>query len=126
MIALALANKLQALSLGTVDTDIFVSALPPTIDNCIAVYDTTGLPPHEYLPVRQPTFQIIVRNSSYVTAKAKIDAIRQALHKLANFTQSTVYFYAILATSDGGYIGKDANGRHEFSINFRAKVRSSE
>jgi hypothetical protein len=123
MIAKAIADKAAALTLGAVGTDIFVSALPPTPDACFAVYDTEGTEPDSYLPVRNPTFQILVRNTSYALGKAKIDAIREALHKLANFTSDSVYFYAVLATSDGGYIGKDENGRHEFSINFRCKTR---
>lgn len=125
MIALAIANKSETLLLGTVGTDIFVSKMPPDTDNCFAVYDTSGLPSDPYLPIRQPTLQIVVRNTSYTTGKAKIEAVRKALHQLANFTQDSIYFYMILANSDGGYIGQDANGRHEFSINFRTKVRVS-
>lgn len=125
MIAKAIADKLQVLTIGTVGTDIFVSAMPPTIDNVIGVYDSNGFAPDPYLPIRQPGFQIVIRNTSYATGKAKLDTVRDALHKLANLTQSGVYFYNILAMADGGYIGRDEQNRHEFSINFKCQVRTS-
>lgn len=125
MIAKAIADYLVTEGLGTFATDIFVSSLPPTPDDCIAVIETNGDAPEVDIPLYNPTFQVLIRNSSYATGSEKLAAVRDALHRVANITQNDIYFYYILANTNGGSIGKDGNGRDEFSINFRCKTREA-
>lgn len=123
MIAEEIADKLETEGLGTVGTDIFIGHLPDTPNNAVVVIDTFGDAPDPSLPIENPRFQVLVRNTAYSTGRAKLDAIMTALHKLANVTLGSTYVYAVLANSGGGHIGRDEAGRDEFSMNFRARTR---
>lgn len=118
-----IATQLATAGVGTVATDIFYSSAPDSPAALVAVLDTGGAEPDKYLPTKEPTFQVYVRSSSYALGKAKLDAIRTALHQKANVTYGLTYFYFILAMAEGGHIGKDEQGRDEFTINFRCRTR---
>lgn len=119
------ATYLDDQGLGSEGVDIFHSYLPDTNDPAIAVLDTGGMQPDHYLPTKEPTFQIFIRAASYALGKAKLDAVRTALHQKANINlvANGIYFYFIFAMSEGGHIGRNAAGQDEFSINFQARTR---
>ena len=119
------ADYLEAQGVGTVGTDIFVGYLPDTPDSCIAVLETGGTEPDAYLPFREPTFQVLIRNTTFEEGQTKLASVRSTLHQLNNITLVTggFYFYYILAIAEGGHIGRDDVGRDMFSINFKAKLR---
>lgn len=120
-----IANYLVNLGMGTMGSNIFLGHLPPSPDNAITVLDTGGVEPDRELPIDNPTFQVIVRNTDYETGYNNLLAIKEALHKKANWQiyENGKYYYYIFALSNGGHIGRDDNGRDEFSINFIGKVR---
>lgn len=120
-----LGTYLQTQSIGTLGTDLFQGHLPDTPDNCVAIFETGGPAPNKDLPLNKPTFQVIVRNASYATGRDKLEAIRTALHRKSNLSlvSGQTFAYYILAQSEGGHIGRDANGRDEFSMNFQAVTR---
>jgi hypothetical protein len=116
------------LLLGTIGTNIFITYTPDsanTPDACISVLDTGGSSPDEYLPTKNPTFQVFIRDVDYDTGKAKLDAVRAGLHRFfSNYlVAGQTYFYYIFAISEGGHLGKDEAGRDLFSINFRCLTR---
>ena len=119
------ATYLQAQALGTIATNIFVGSLPPTPDNCIAVINTGGVAPSIDIPDKTPTFQVIIRNTNYETGETTLSSVRTALHQFMNDTLVTgqTYVYSIFAVAEGGHIGRDDQGRDEFSINFQCKTR---
>lgn len=121
------ATYLQAQGIGTLATNLFYSYLPDTDTGTfqVAVLDTGGLQPDPDLPTKEPTFQVYVRSTTYAIGKAKLDAIRSALHRQANIELVTgqTYFYFILAQSEGGHVGQGDSGRDEFSINFHCRTR---
>lgn len=119
------AEYLEDQGLGTVSTDIFVGRLPASPDSCIAVINTGGTSPSIDIPDKTPTFQVLVRNTSYEAGENKLAAVRAALHQFQNSTLVTgqTYVYYIYAISEGGHIGLDESGRDEFSINFQCKTR---
>lgn len=120
-----IADYLATQGLGTVATDIFESYLPDSVDSAIGVFDTGGLKPDTYLPTKEPTFQILIRAVTYTAGKSKLDSVRSALHRVANQTIGSTYFYFIHAISEGGHLGRnpETRGLDEFSINFRARTR---
>lgn len=118
-----LATYLQTQGLGTVGTDIFYSYVPGQQDTGIFVLDTGGPKPDADIPTKNPTFQVFVRASSYDAGRAVMDNVRAALHRLANQTIGSFYFYNILALSEGGHIGQNQAGKDEFSMNFQALTR---
>ncbi len=119
------ATYLQAGGIGTLGTNLFISNLPDSVDSCVAVFDTGGMTPDIYLPTKEPTFQVLVRSTTYDLGKAKIDAIRALLHRNFNVTLvvGQTYVYSILAMSEGGHIGQNERGLDEFSMNFKALTR---
>jgi hypothetical protein len=84
-----------------------------------------GLEPDRYLPTADPTFQILVRNTSYSAGQSIVDEIVEALHQKENIELVTggTYFYYIFLFNEPAHIGRDDKGRHEFSINFVCKIR---
>lgn len=119
------AQHLHNQGIASLATNLFYGYLPDEPDNCIAVLDTGGSEPDNYLPTKEPTFQVFIRWASYSTGKAKLDAIRTALHKQENtqLIPSGEYFYFILAMSEGGHLGRDESARDTFSINFHCRTR---
>ena len=119
------ATYLAAQGLGTEGTDIFHSYLPDSVNSCIAVIDTGGLQPDHNIPTKEPTFQVLVRSTSYSAGKSKLDDVRTALHRKANLNlvSGQTYFYFIFAISEGGHIGRNEAGLDEFSMNFQARTR---
>lgn len=118
-----ISDYLEDEGLGTVGTDIFDTYMPESLETGLSVLDTGGATPDEYLPTKEPTFQVFIRAVDYATGKAKLEAVRTALHQISGTTIGSTYFFFILALSEGGHIGRNENGNDEFSINFRARTR---
>lgn len=120
-----IATYLAAQGLGTVGTDIFYSYLPDAGDDLLTVLDTGGQQPDIYLPTKEPTFQILIRASTYTAGKTKLDSVRTALHNKYQTTIGSTYFFFIQAASEGGHLGRnpDTRGLDEFSINFHCRTR---
>lgn len=110
-------------SIGTIGTDIFKSYMPDAADAGVCVLDTGGPQPDKELPTKSPTFQIFIRAADYITGRAKLDAVRTALHQVKNQNIGNTFFYYILAQSEGGHIGRNERGIDEFSINFICLTR---
>jgi len=109
----------------TAGTDLFKSRQTESPNNQVVIYDTGGLEPDRYLPTADPTFQILVRNTSYSAGQSIVDEIVEALHQKENIELVTggTYFYYIFLFNSPAHIGRDDKGRHEFSINFVCKIR---
>lgn len=105
-------------------TDIFNNILPDGApDTALCVIETSGLQPSRYLPTKEPTFQVFLRASDYLTGRTKFDAVRTALHQKMGLTMGSIFFFFIHAVTEGGYTGKDDRGRDTFSINFQCRTR---
>ena len=121
------AQYLHNQSVGQLATSLFYSYLPETDsgDFTLTVLDTGGIQPDPDIPTKSPTFQIFITAKDYVTGKAKLDAVRAALHQVKNtqLIPAGIYFYFILANAEGGHLGRNNAGRDEFSINFHARTR---
>jgi len=113
-----IAGHLVTAGVGTLGTDIFKSYLPDTVDTGLAILDTGGPTQDKELPTKLMTFQIFIRAADYATGKAKLEAVRDALHQTKNEQIGGLYFYYILAQSHGGHLGRNERGLDEFSINF--------
>jgi len=109
----------------TAGTDLFKSRLTESPNNQVVIYNTGGLEPDRYLPTADPTFQVLVRNTSYATGQSLVNDIVEALHQKTNveLVEGSKYFYYIFLMYEPEHIGRDDKGRHEFSINFVCKYR---
>lgn len=119
------ATYLAANGVGTLGTDLFFSYYPDTESALVSVLDTGGPQPEPYVPIYMPTFQIFIRSTSYALGKAKLETVRDLLHRQFNdrLVENGTYFYYIVAQSNGGHIGRNEAGKDEFSINFACKIR---
>lgn len=106
-------------------TNLFVGYMPDEVDDVVVVYNTGGAEPNKYIPTADPTFQVMIRNTDYVTGEELMDSITDELHQLTNqaLTSGGAYFYNIMLMGEGSHIGQDESGRHEFSINFICHTR---
>lgn len=120
-----IAQHLHNQGIASLGTSLFKSYSPESPDNIVAVLDTGGTTPDPELPTKSPTFQVFIRNKSYVQGRSKLDSVRAALHQRQEQTliNGGTYFIYIFAIAEGGHLGRDENGRDLFSINFRAKTR---
>lgn len=105
----------------TFGTDLFVSEMPETPDECVCVYDTGGYEPEANFNYERPTVQVRVRGSkgAYVAAYTLTQDIRDALHALANHTINSARYIGIWCESDILPLGYDNNHRPMLSVNFR-------
>lgn len=122
-----MADASVAPDIGTVATDIFIGELPPSPDNCVAIF---GLPgqvigdQREVAPLQFPRFQVIVRNTNYDTASAKMQDVRTKLHGKYGVDLASWRVLRCHAEQEGGPIGSDDQNRFEFSINFVAEINA--
>lgn len=68
--------------------------------------------------VNRPSLQIVVRASHPATAENKAWEIQNLLQNKTNFTVGSVRVIVCRALSAPLYMGPDANGRVEYSLNF--------
>lgn len=122
-----IASYLQAQGQGTKATDIFIGKMPDALDNAIMVDQSGGVSPDKYLPVKKPTVQISVRNTSYLTGLDKITAIYNLLHQKGDdlaLEIGGVDVMRIDAMGEPGHLGQDDSERHIFSCNFIVRLRN--
>jgi hypothetical protein len=125
------AEWLEDQSVGTVGTDMFISTLPEDVDDCIGLYETGGPPPNEYVPIEQPSVQALVRNQSYSAGRAIAESIFDACQRQRNFNFPSdsgvvgagTYIMVMHPIGDVGYLQRDTNDRHEWSVNIQLKTR---
>ena len=123
-----LAHYLHDQAVGTFDEtgvtgDIFVECLPETPDQAIAVYATGGPGGDGKLPYDNPTIQVIVRGNQDPRAPGALaQTIYDLLHGFRNSTFMTSGAWIVGCRgiqSAPVHIGRDENGRHEYSLNFQ-------
>lgn len=109
---------------GALGTDIFLGYIPDT-QNAIIITETGGFGPYlgmgDDTIIIRPTFQIIVRNESYITGAERISDIRTRLATITN-TAINGNSYLYIRSSSGiahiGRIGTAGGETNEFSTNF--------
>lgn len=123
------AAYLAEQGLGSVGdpTTIFAGLFPANPDVAIGIIGNTGPAPNPYVPeLRFPRFQILVRDTDYNEGSATLDNVRLLLHGQFGLQFDNYHALAIYADSEGAPLGQDTNGRHIFSINFKAELRDGQ
>jgi hypothetical protein len=105
----------------TYATDLFISEMPPTPDQCVCVYDTGGFDPEAQYEYERPTVQVRVRGvaGTYLTTFALAQNCLDALHGTANYTINSARYIGIWAQGDILFVGYDNNGRPMLTFNVR-------
>lgn len=117
-----LSENVSSLTGGT---NLYKTRQSDSPANQTVIYDTGGAEPERYLPLASPSFQILVRNTSYATGYGVVQDIVDALHQQTNvqLVDEENYFYYIFLMGEPAHIGRDEKGRHEWSINFISETR---
>ena len=115
-----LLEATSALGLTFAD-NLFVSEMPSTPDECVAVYDTGGEDPESRYTYERPTVQVRVRGDkgAYRSTYDLAQQIRDALHGLTNEETGGARYVGIWSVGDIMALGYDDNRRMVFSVNFR-------
>jgi hypothetical protein len=105
----------------TFATDLFVSEMPDTPDQCVCVYDTGGFDPEGDFNYERPTAMIRVRGAkgAYTAGHELAQACRDALLGTADSTVNGARYIGIWVVGDVNHIGYDDNHRPLFTVNFR-------
>lgn len=108
-------------SVGTVGTSIFLGDMPETPDSLVALFEYAGDPPddtHDGKHYENPGLQVRVRSTSYAAARAKIAAVEDLLHTLANQSFGGTNYVFIRAVQSPFSLGRDQRKRVELVENF--------
>lgn len=108
-------------SLGLIfATNLFIGEMPETPNECVAVFDGPGEAPEHDYEYKRPSVQVRVRadKGDYTSAYTLAEGILDILKAQHNVTKNSTRYVGIWADSDILALGKDANGRFQFSMNF--------
>ncbi|HHX28569.1 MAG TPA: hypothetical protein GX716_06095 [Firmicutes bacterium] len=97
--------------------------MPDKPDNLVALFEYAGEPMEmtmgsEDAVLERPGLQVRVRDKSYSAGRARIQAVVDALHGLANEVLGDRRYLLIRANQSPESLGLDANNRSEFVCNF--------
>ncbi len=112
-----------------VDSAVKVNVLPDSPDACVAIFGLPGEDPRDQRDIPElelPRFQVITRSADYGEASELLRKVRVALHGRIGLFLPHYRILRMHADQDGGPIGKDDAGRHEFSINFTVEHHYSD
>lgn len=88
-------------------------------DNCAYTRLTGGFRPSEWTTKSKPSFQVVVRAVKTSTADTKATEIYSHLNGKGEFYIGTTRIIKCMADQSSPiYLGKDANGRVMYSLNF--------
>lgn len=124
-----LAQYLEDNAIGTVATDIFIGGLIDLPDNQISINQTGGVEPNRENPIKQPTVQILVRNTDYGNAITKATAVYDLLHQINDsvvLEAGGVDVMTCFALQEPAYLLLDESNRHIFTCNFVFTLRGSD
>lgn len=132
MLVADLAQYLHNAELVTFDEagisgDCFVYVQPSDPDECVTISTTGGGEPDSRNGYDQVNVNLIIRGTADPRpAEARAAAIYGELHGLADVTMpGGTYLVSCIAMQPGPVpIGRDENGRHEFSLNFEVEIRN--
>lgn len=120
---LALANYIEAQSLGTKGTNLFIGTLP-SIDGLHTVLTQYSGDVVETqssgIAIHKPSLQVRVHGATedYATPLARITAIQNALTTISNQTLSGIYFLRVRPISSIISLGQGENLDYGFTCNF--------
>lgn len=99
---------------------IFIGQEPSTSDTTITIYPTGGNAPSPKFLLNYPSVQVRVRGAAggYLDARAKIQAISDALLGLPSQTLNSDRWVAINQVGDITSLGPDQNNRPRLVLNF--------
>ena len=114
----------------TEGTNLFKSKLPATSPNtAVALYESGGITPGARLSTtnafEQPSFQVLSRSTSYVTARQNAQIVWNIFDGFADSTLTNVRYLSIVPVQSPFPVGRDENSRHLISVNFNVRKETT-
>lgn len=119
-----MGDRLEAQSVGTVATDIFLGRLPAAPNTAVALFEVIGPRPMRVMgreSVKRPHVQAITRALTYDEARAKMEEVYNAFVGFSGTINATRYLF-IDAMSSIISLGPDEQKRHQFACTFDVKA----
>ncbi len=116
---LLVAAGVGVVASGT-DWQIFAGAMGKTPDRAISIRQTPGADPNPKWLLDFPSMQIRIRGKEeeYLDAKDKAQEVKDALLGLPSQDVNGDRWVSVTGIGDLIDMGRDDNGRYEFSMNF--------
>lgn len=118
-----LAAYLEAQSVGVVDTDIFVGAIPKTPGDCLVLIETGGQGPEHFFgedspALERPSVQVLSKHINRSTARSKLRSAWDALAKVGNQSLSSTRYMGVFPFGALQQLPADDSGRYRYVANF--------
>lgn len=125
-----ITNYISSAGFGTFGTNLFQAKLPAIPINCIVVYENFGQETMATLDLEIahefPEFQILVRHTLAVAARARSEAIYKVLTRVKNMYLNDAFYLTINPRSTPYFLENDENNNYLVTCRFLAmKVSSS-
>lgn len=107
--------------------DTFLDDMPSQPNDVVAITSyQAGAEPDSLLPYDEPRIQVRTRSLDPKAARTRCQAIYSELHGLGpvELPDGTQLILCVALQGGPTSIGKDANGRMEYVVNFRAEHRT--
>jgi hypothetical protein len=123
IVALATFLQSRTPSLGTMGTNLFIGAVPPTgiLTALLTQYSGQVIETQKSgISIHQPSLQVRVIGvpEDYATPLAHITAIQNALSTISNQTLSGIQFLRVRPITSIISLGSNENLEYEFTCNF--------
>lgn len=128
-----IAARLVTAGVGTLGTDLFLSSaaiVPAGNGPYISIQETGGSAPTRVqnqagAKTQRPTAQLLIRASTFPTARTKAKSAYDALDGQFNVTLNGIYYLSITARQEPTDLGLDGSGRPQVVFNIDAEKSPS-
>lgn len=105
--------------MGTLGTDLFVRRMPDSPDDCITVYDETGVVLDQNHYDNSDSFGTMIKvRGSYSFVKDKMLAIHRSVAGLGDVWLDNLYILDTRIQTPPASIGNDDKGRAEYTVHY--------
>lgn len=118
MIADDFATLLQDIGSGTVGSDIFVLEQPDDLDEGLVVANDPSGDVHKYTGQQRQSIGVFSVSKSSITAAARLETLKRALHRREGITTAGHYIYSIVTVGNMMDLDRDALGRRVWKLSF--------
>lgn len=117
-----LAQYIEDLGIGTVDTDVFAGEIPAGVVNAIGFTVYPGGPPEHVcggngFTLEMPRVQVRVRNTDEDSALYLANILASLLSRVVNTTINGVFYRTITVLQTPGILYRDGNDRPNYGFN---------
>lgn len=105
---------------------VFFGDYPSEPDNIVTLYPSGGEDPSHSFTDKEfenPSLQVRVRDKSYAVGYLHCEAIKDAMDGLTERVINGNRYISIFQQGDVLPLGRDSEGRAEFSLNFNIRVK---